>query len=178
MLPFDNGAMMNFFFSRVSPLTASGHGRSRCHARLSASVSAADSPVMPEVDEDLVEDHPMQVVEHGPRQLAGSDAVHARAVTAAPGVGELRAVHRQSFPLREVFDFLRHRRTPVDDGAEGVEDERLYRRQWRGCRGALRTIEHCHPSSAKLNASYCHGAHGKELPASNGCRIAHTGPES
>ena len=40
MLPFESGAMMNFFFSRVSPATESGHGVSRCQARFSASFSA------------------------------------------------------------------------------------------------------------------------------------------
>ena len=34
MLPFEQGAMMNFFLSRVSPSTASGHGSRRCQARL------------------------------------------------------------------------------------------------------------------------------------------------
>ena len=93
MLPFDNGAIVNFFFNRVSPPTASGHGRSRCHARLSASVSLAGESGDLELDENPVEDHPMQVVEPGPRQLAGADAVHARAIAAAPGIGELRAIH-------------------------------------------------------------------------------------
>ena len=62
-----------------------------------------------ELDENLVEDHPMQVVEPGPRQLAGADAVHARAITTAPGIGELRAVHAEAFRVGEVLDFLRHR---------------------------------------------------------------------
>ena len=40
----------------------------------------------------------MQVVEPGPRQLAGADAVHARAIAAAPGIGELRTIHGEAFP--------------------------------------------------------------------------------
>ena len=47
MLPFESGAMMNRFFSLVSPPTASGHGCNLCQARLRASVSASVSPTMP-----------------------------------------------------------------------------------------------------------------------------------
>ena len=55
-----------------------------------------------EVDQDLVEGHPMQAIELGPGQLTRSDAVHARAVAGAPGVGELRPVHGQTLPLRQL----------------------------------------------------------------------------
>ncbi len=44
MLPFDSGAMMNFFFSLVSPDTESGHGRRRCQARFSSFFSASVRP--------------------------------------------------------------------------------------------------------------------------------------
>src|SRR5882762_2724709 len=45
ILPFESGAMMNCFFSRVSPATVSGHGLNRCHARFKFSFSAPVSPV-------------------------------------------------------------------------------------------------------------------------------------
>ena len=127
MLPFESGAMMNRFFSRVSPATASGHGRNRCHARLSVSVSVSDSPLMPKSTRILSRIIRCRRIELGPRQLTGSHAVHARAVPGAPGVGELRPVHRQTLPPRQLLHFLRHRCAPVDDGAEGVEHERLDR---------------------------------------------------
>ena len=79
-----------------------------------------------EVDEDLVERHPVQRVELGPRQLAGAHAVHARAIAGAPGVGELHGVERHALAFRQRLDLTRDGRSPVDDGAEGVEDERLH----------------------------------------------------
>ena len=107
MLPFESGAMMNFFFSRVSPLTESGHGRNRCQARLSASVSASDKPDNTEVDQDFVERHAMKTIELGPRQFATSDAVHARTVAGAPRVGEFRTVHVEALSFCELLDFFR-----------------------------------------------------------------------
>ena len=121
--------MMNFFFSRVRPPTASGHGVSRCQARLSVVLFGLREPGESEAAEDGLEDHPMQDVELGPGQLAASDTVHARRVAGAPGVGELRPVHGHTLPLRQRLDFTRDRRAPVDDRAEGVEHQRLHRRQ-------------------------------------------------
>ena len=105
MLPFDSGAMMNFFFSRVSPATASGHGRRRCQRAIERVVLGLGQPGDAELDEQLVEDHAMQAIELGPRQLAGPHAVHARRVARAPRVGEFRAVDRQALPPGERLDF-------------------------------------------------------------------------
>ena len=82
-----------------------------------------------EVDEDPVERHPMQAIELGPGQLTRSDAVHARAVPGPPGVGKLRPVDCESLLLCQLLHFLRHGRSPVNDGAEGIKNERLDR--WR-----------------------------------------------
>ena len=84
-----------------------------------------------ELDEDLVERHPVQRVELRPRQLARPHAVHARSVARAPRVGEFRAVDRDVLPLRELLHLGGHGAPPVDDGAEDVEDERLDSRELR-----------------------------------------------
>ena len=83
-------------------------------------------PFHPEVNEDLVEDHPMQHIELGPWQLTGPHAIHARTIASTPGIGELLGVDLQPLLLRELRDLLRYRRPPVDDRAERVKDECLH----------------------------------------------------
>ena len=67
----------------------------------------------------------MEIVELGPRQLAPADAIHRRPVGTAPLVGERGPVDLEAFFVPELLALGDHRRPPVDDGAEGVEDEHL-----------------------------------------------------
>ena len=62
-----------------------------------------------EIDQDLVEDHPMESIEVAPRQLARAHAVHARGVAAAPRIGELRAINSDALAPGQILDLLRHR---------------------------------------------------------------------
>ena len=59
------------------------------------------------IDQQLVQDHPMEDIQRGPRQLAGSNTVHAGAVPGTPCVGELCGVHSQPFPFRQRVYLLR-----------------------------------------------------------------------
>ena len=127
MLPFERGAMMNLFFSRVSPADGVRPWPQPMPRTIERVGFGLRESLDAEVDEDPVEGHPMQAIELGPGQLTRSDAVHARAVPGAPGVGELRPVHGQSLLPCQLLHFLRHGCSPVDDGAEGIENERLDR---------------------------------------------------
>jgi len=117
-------------------------------------------PAEVEVDEDLVERHPVQRIELGPGQLAAAHAIHARPVAGAPCVGELRRVDRHAFRFRQRRDLARDRGSPVHDRAEGVEDEGLDAGD--RCRRAAATAfcaRHHHCSGLqKLTARHAHGA--------------------
>ena len=75
----------------------------------------------------LVERHPVELVEVEPRQLAAGHPGHGGAVAAAPRVRHSRPIGLHAAARAQRLALLDHRGTPVDDGAEDVERERLRR---------------------------------------------------
>ncbi len=86
--PFDSVVMTNRSLSRVRPATLSGHGSSRCHARLRWSTSLVGDRRDARRREQLVEDHPVQVVDPRPRQVRrgapGPSPGHSRRASRRP----------------------------------------------------------------------------------------------
>src|SRR5437773_4428847 len=68
----------------------------------------------------------MQAIEVRPRQLTAAHAVHARPISGAPRLGKLFAVDAETLLLRQRLYLARHRRPPIDDGAERIEDQGLH----------------------------------------------------
>ena len=78
-----------------------------------------EAALQAEVGQEAVEDHAVEVVERGPREVASPHAVHGGGVAGAPGVGEAAPVDVRGDALALADDAA----PPVDDGAEDVEGE-------------------------------------------------------
>ncbi len=74
--------------------------------------------------QQAIEDAAVQAVDGGPRQFAAAHLVHGLRVAGPPGIGEGRPVDREAVARGQRLAFAHDRRTPVDDGAEDVEDQR------------------------------------------------------
>ena len=127
-LPFDCGAMMNLRLSRVSPVTASGQGSSRCQARLRCSISASASPVKAEFRQQRVE----RSRDAARRGWSTAARPSARVPSTA---GSCARQHRRTLRRRwrlpwpcHRFNFARHACAPIDAGAEHIEDQGLTKR--------------------------------------------------
>src|SRR5262245_44384897 len=68
----------------------------------------------------------MQAIEFRPRQLACAHSIHRGLIAGAPCVSEFHGVDLQTLADGQFLNLLRHRRAPVDDGPERVEDELPY----------------------------------------------------
>jgi hypothetical protein len=133
-------------------------------------------PTDAELVDDPIQRHPVQVVESGPGELTGSNAVHAWSVTRAPGVCELLGVDRQPPARRELADFRGNRRAPVDDGAEHVEDERLDGGKIAGL--ARRRPARCAPSQRRRRNGQRAGAEKRSAGRARHGPVSYTGPSA
>src|SRR5213592_1482808 len=115
-LPFESVARMNFRLRRTRPGT----------------VQVVDlllgEPDDAELNEELVEGHPMEIVELGPRERAAPHAFEHRLVEPAPRVGERRPADPQALGAPERLAVADQARPPVDDGTEDIERQRSDRR--------------------------------------------------
>ena len=87
--------------------------------------------------QEAVQDQPVKSVQGRPGQLALSDAVHRGAVSRPPGVGKRLPIRIDSVRPPQAFSFFNHTATPVDDGPENVERERLDFRTIQSGRAAI-----------------------------------------
>src|SRR5207245_338604 len=81
-----------------------------------------------EPDEELIERHPVEIVELGPRHRAAPHLLQHGLVEAAPRVSERCPADLQALGAPERLTLADQARPPVNDGAEDVEGQRLDRR--------------------------------------------------
>jgi len=116
----------------------------------------SDDPIvarhLEEAGAATIEDHPVQYVDRGPRQISAAYAIHRRRVTGPPGIGKSRPVDVQIFFRAERAPFSNEAAAPVNDGPEDIENERLHGcpRLWQrgGVSGlqrlGIRSVRHRH----------------------------------
>ena len=90
--PLDSVVMTNRSFSRVRPATLSGHGSSRCHARLRWSTSSSAIDVMPAAprSSSRIMRCRSSIRVHGSSPRA--HPVHRRGIAGAPAIGHRRPI--------------------------------------------------------------------------------------
>jgi hypothetical protein len=82
-------------------------------------------PLDRELRQQLVEALAVQIVELRPLAAVIAHLVHRRLIQTAPGIGELGPVYVEPLLLAERLAFADQARSPVHDGAEHIERERL-----------------------------------------------------
>src|SRR5262249_41172858 len=97
-----------------------------------------------------------------------------------PCVGELDAIDLHALLFRELIDFARNRRAPVDDGAEGVEDEGFDSRYVRlPSAGGLRRPRCARLRRAESRPDHRGGSNAEKRPPRHICGVpAHTSSSS
>src|SRR2546422_1446659 len=86
---------------------------------------AVRQPLDRELSQQLLEALTMEIVELRPRSPAAPHLVHRRLIQAAPRVGELRPVDRETFGLAEGLALADEARPPIHHRPEHVERERF-----------------------------------------------------
>ena len=74
--------------------------------------------------QQLIEIHAVQIVEHAPVDLAGAHALHGRLLERAPIVGEGRPIEIDVLGAAQFLAVSDNGRMPIDDRAEDVEGQR------------------------------------------------------
>lgn len=72
--------------------------------------------------EQILQDHAIQVVEVGPRNLSSAYFVHRRPITEAPAVGEFHSVNTEALRFTRAGSFGNHGTAPIHNGAESIEN--------------------------------------------------------
>ena len=111
----------------------------------------------PELRNQIVENHAVQIVDLRPRQLALPHPVHGRPVAGPPALGEGVPVAVEPLAGGDLAPLARDARPPVDDRAEDVERERAHAAQALGqiLRGG---------GGARLPGGPCAGRHQNARP--------------
>src|SRR5262249_19222173 len=81
----------------------------------------------PEFPKEFVQNHPVQIIELGPRKFALPQFLHRRRITRTPVVGKTGPIDFEALRFAPRFTFFDDRSTPVDNSPESVKHQRLWR---------------------------------------------------
>ena len=125
VLPFDSVENDKTRFQALQPLHPIRPGLQAVPHAIQMDFLVLAQIVDIQLHQQIVEDHPVQRIDLGPRQLAARHTVHRRPVTRAPRIGKPGPVHAQSLGLAPCATVPDEAAAKISASAKDIEGERL-----------------------------------------------------